>query len=37
MSPFSNDMLEYLQNYEFCMNGIFEVLTEKDVVEDHKI
>ena len=37
MSPFCNDMLEYLQNYEFHMNGILEVLTEKDMMEDHKI
>ena len=26
-----------LQNYECCMNGIFEVSTEKDVMEAHGI
>ena len=33
MSPFCNDMLEYLQNYKCCMNEILEVLTEKDMVK----
>ena len=33
MGPFCNDMLEYLQNYKCCMNGILEVPTEKDMVK----
>ena len=37
MSPFCNDILEYLQNYKCCMNGILEVLTEKDMVEALRI
>ena len=37
MSWFCNDMLEYLQNIECCMNGILEVSTEEDLVEAHRI
>ena len=37
MNTFCNDMLEYLQNYECCMNGIHEVSTEKDMVEAHRM
>ena len=37
MSPFRNDILEYLQNYKYFMNGILEVSTEKDMLEAHMI
>ena len=37
MSLFCNGMLEYLQNYGCCKNGIHEVSTEKDMVVAHRI
>ena len=35
MSSFCNDMLEYLQNHECCMNEIVEASTDKDMLETH--
>ena len=37
MTLFCNDMLEYIQIYEFCMNGFLEVSSEKDMVEAYRI
>ena len=37
MSLFCNGMLEYLQNYGCCKNGIHEVSTEKDMMVAHRI